>query len=134
MGVRQWHAWSLDHLRGRTANVSKNWCILPQRVYILGGQLLPSGFSKGIYSYVFLSFFKDFISFIFRERGREGEREGEKHQCVVASHVPPTGDLAHNPGMCPDWEWNRRPFGSQAGAQSTEPHQPGRLCCLYPLT
>ena len=62
--------------------------------------------------------------FIFRDRGREGEREGEKHQCVVASHVPPTGDLAHIPGMCPDWESNQRPFGSQAHAQSTEPHQP----------
>ena len=23
-----------------------------------------------------------------------------------------------------DWEWNRRPFGSQANTQSTEPHQP----------
>ena len=34
-------------------------------------------------------------------------------------------DLAHNPGMCPDWESNQRPFGLQAGAQSTEPHQPG---------
>ena len=33
--------------------------------------------------------------------GREGEREGEKHQCVDASHAPPTGDLACNPGMCP---------------------------------
>ena len=44
---------------------------------------------------------------------------------MVASHVPPTGDLAHNPGMCPDWESNQRPFGSQAGTQSTEPHQPG---------
>ena len=43
-------------------------------------------------------FFKD----IFRQRGREGERGGEKHQCVVASHAPPTRDLAHNPGMCPD--------------------------------
>ena len=42
----------------------------------------------------------------FRQRGREGEREGQKHQCVVASHMPPTGDLAHNPGMCPDWESN----------------------------
>ena len=28
-------------------------------------------------------FFK--ILFIFRQRGREGERDGEKHQCVVAS-------------------------------------------------
>ena len=45
----------------------------------------------------------------------EGEREGEKHQCVVASHTPPTGDLAHSPGMCPDWESNWRPFGLQAG-------------------
>ena len=36
----------------------------------------------------------------------EGERKGEKHQCVVASHMAPTGDLARNPGMYPDWEWN----------------------------
>ena len=42
----------------------------------------------------FILFFKDFLLFIFKERGREGEREGEKCQCVVASHVPPTGDLA----------------------------------------
>ena len=55
----------------------------------------------------------------------EGEREGEKQQCVVASHEPPTGDLARNPGMSPDWELNQVPFGSQAGTQSTEPHQPG---------
>ena len=53
-------------------------------------------------------FFKDFIYlFIFRRRGREGEREGVKHQCVVASHAPPTEDLACNPGMCPDWESNQ---------------------------
>ena len=44
--------------------------------------------------------------FIFREKGREGEREGEKHQCVAASHAPPAVDLAHNPGTCPDWESN----------------------------
>ena len=43
----------------------------------------------------------------------EGEREGEKHQCVVASRAPPTGDMACNPGMCPDWESNHQPFGSQ---------------------
>ena len=28
-----------------------------------------------------------------------------------------TGDLAHKPGMCPDWESKRRPFGLQAGTQ-----------------
>ena len=45
---------------------------------------------------------------------------------MVASHAPDTGDLAHNPGMCHDWESNQQPFGSQAGVQSTEPHEPGR--------
>ena len=40
--------------------------------------------------------------FFFRQW--EGKEKGEKHQCVVASCAPPTGDLAHNPGMCPDWE------------------------------
>ena len=38
----------------------------------------------------------------FRQRGWEGDRVGEKHQCVVASHLSPTGDLAHNPGMSPE--------------------------------
>ena len=70
--------------------------------------------------------FLRFYLFIFRERGREEEREGEKHQCVVASHMPPNGDLACNPGMCPNWELNQQPFGSQVGTQSTEPHQPGQ--------
>ena len=69
-------------------------------------------------------FLKDFIYLLFRVRGREGERKGEKHQCVVASCTPSTGDLAQNPGMCPDWESNWRPFALQFGAQSTKPHQP----------
>ena len=54
----------------------------------------------------------------------EGERE--KHQCVVASRKPPTGDLARVTGMCPDWESKWQPFSSQTGAQSTEPHRPGQ--------
>ena len=74
--------------------------------------------------FISFSFFKDFI-YLFLDRG-EGRERG-KHQCVVASHPPPTGDLAHNPGMCPDWDSNWRPFSSQAGTQSTEPHQPGPL-------
>ena len=53
-----------------------------------------------------LMFFLRFYLFIVRGRGREEEREGEKHQCVVASRAPPTGNLARNPGMCPDWDWN----------------------------
>ena len=73
----------------------------------------------------YLLFFKRFNLFIFREGGKEGERQGEKHQCEVASHALPTGDLACNPGTCPDWESNWRFFGSHARTQSTEPHQPG---------
>ena len=44
--------------------------------------------SSNLFTYVFI--FKDFYLFIFRQRGREGEREGEKQQCVVASCMPPT--------------------------------------------
>ena len=44
-------------------------------------------------------YFKDFI-YLFLEREWEGGREEGKHQYVVASHAPLSGDLACNPGMC----------------------------------
>ena len=40
--------------------------------------------------------------------------------CGCLSHAPYQG-----PGMCPNWESNRQPFGSRAGTQSTEPHHLG---------
>ena len=80
--------------------------------------------------YNFHCFCWRFYLFIFRERGREGEREGEKHQRVVASQAPSTQDLAYTPGMCPDWESNWWAFGLQAGTQSTEPPHPGLVVCL----
>ena len=46
-------------------------------------------------------FKKDFI-YLFLDRGRENERE--RNINVFASHVPPTRDLAQNPGKCPDGE------------------------------
>ena len=66
----------------------------------------------------------------FLERGKEGEREGEKYQYAAASRMPSTGDVACKPGMCPDWESNRGPFALQATTQPTEPHQPGENCFL----
>ena len=48
-----------------------------------------------------ISFFLDFI-YLFLERGRDGEREEEKHQRVVASHAPPTGYVALACAL--DWE------------------------------
>ena len=48
---------------------------------------------KVIYLLVIYYYYYYFIFKAFLERGREGERDGEKHQCVVASHMPSTGDL-----------------------------------------
>ena len=84
---------------------------------------MPNSHTKEYY--VFGNFLNSFFKYIFRDRGKEGEREREKHQCVVASHTPQTGDLVHNSGMCPDWELNQLLFDSQACTQSTELHQPG---------
>ena len=42
-------------------------------------------------------YFFNLYLFIFSQRGREGEREGEKHQCLVASCKPHTG----KPGLQP---------------------------------
>ena len=90
-----------------------DWCIIP---------VLAIFQVWAIHGFLFLFLIKSLC--IFRERVKKG-RKGEKHQCVVASCVLPNGDLACNPGICPHWESNLGPFGSQAGTQSTEPHKPG---------
>ena len=56
---------------------------------------------------------KRFYLFIFREKGRDGRREGEKH-LSVASHKQS------------DWESNWWPFAMQDDTQLTEPHQTGQ--------
>ena len=84
-----------------------------------------TGKTKALNAFIFQRFYL----FIFR--GGKGWRKGstddvwEKHRSVVFC-TPPTGDLAHNPGMCPDQESNQWPFSLQADTQSTEPHQPGQ--------
>ena len=52
-------------------------------------------FFKGLFIYLF----------IFRERGKEGEREGEKHHCVVCLTRPPLGTWTPRLGMEPVTPW-----------------------------
>ena len=88
------------------------------------GQIPSRGHARGTHTLMFLSlsfslplwlkvnkrnilFKKDFIYFIFRERGQEGERGGERHRCVsetstdCLSYTFQPG-LARNPGKDPD--------------------------------
>ena len=75
----------------------------------VGGAPITSSFLF----YFFECCFKDFCLFrekIFRVKVREGEREGEKHQCgkETIDQLPLvhalTRDRTHNPGLCPDRE------------------------------
>ena len=80
-------------------------------------------FKKKIYLFIYL----------FLE-GREEERETNINVWLPLTPSLTPRDLAYNPGVCPDWESNRRPFGSQAGTQFTELHQPGLKLYLIPYT
>ena len=75
------------------------------------------------------TFFKKDFTYLFLERGEGRKRGRETSMRGCLSHTP-TGHLTCNPGMCPDWESNQWPFGSQASTQSTEPQQPGQNIIL----
>ena len=83
-------------------------------------------YTYAIYTYTICHLYmkKRFYLSIFRARGKEGERE---RNINVWLPLPRSlnGDLACNPGMCPDWQSSQRPFASQAWAQPTEIHHIG---------
>ena len=100
----------LDGVEGRERNISM-WLPLKHhlletwpatRAYTLTGiepaTLWFADTSQGFFYVFFLT-----ILFIFRVGG-EGERRETIRGCLLLAH---TGDLACNPGMCPDWESNR---------------------------
>ena len=70
------------------------------------------------------------------EKERERNIDVQEKPRLVASHMPPAEEPAHSPDMCPGWELTQWPFGSQAGAHSTEPQQPGLIYkkCVFILT
>ena len=90
--------------------------------------ILPSLVKAAI---LFFFFFLRFCLFVclFRDVKRREKQRGRNRS--VASHLPSSEDLAHNPGMCPHQESNWRIFSAQAGSQSTEPHQPGQASSSY---
>ena len=67
----------------------------------MGAHLLFGGRGGGGVLFFYIYIYIRFYLFIFRERGSEGEKKGEKYQCVVACHMVPTGDLAHKPRHAP---------------------------------
>ena len=66
------------------------------------------------------AFFFLMILFIYFERGERREKELERN---INVSLP-------LPGMCPEWELNQQPLGSEAGIQFTEPHQSGHEACF----
>ena len=107
--LKQWEKW--PEAQWSCAQITIVRARLAQDFSALAGWI-----EREPYSFIF---FLDFI-YLYLERGEEKEKEGERNIHVrekywlVASHTPPNGDLTHNPGVCPDWELNLWPFGSQA--------------------
>ncbi|KAF6084386.1 hypothetical protein HJG60_008648 [Phyllostomus discolor] len=91
---------SIDTKFGLASLFTFSWCSLFLHILSVVGV-------KPHFVLIVFFFVKILFIYLFIEKGREGQREGEKYRCMVASWVPPTGDLACNPGMCPDWESNQ---------------------------
>ena len=71
------------------------------------------------------SFFLRFYLFIFREGKGERNRGRETLICRCLSGAPYLLGIWPTTQACALTGNHWRPFGSKAGAQSTEPHQPG---------
>ena len=72
---------------------------------------------------ILIYFLEDFIFILERgERGKEERKSGS-----VASNMPLTGDLACDPGMCPDRESSLQPFALWEDTQLTEPRWSGAI-------
>ena len=74
---------------------------------------------------MYFIYFQKFI-YLFLETGKGERKKGRESSMCGCLCAPPTGTLAYNPGMFPDWESDHPPLVLQALTQSTELHQPGQ--------
>ena len=74
---------------------------------------------------------EDFV-YLFLERGRVRD-ERERNDVWLPFARPLLGTWPATQPCILDWESNQGPFDSQAGTQSTEPHQPGLIFCFVCL-
>ena len=74
----------------------------------------------------FLGFFFFFLRFdLVLERGEGREKERERNISWLPLIHALTGGQTCNPGTCPDWALNQRPFALREDTQPTEPHWSG---------
>ena len=89
----------------------------------LGGAICPYAFVPKVFSH--RSFFLSFI-YLFLDSGEGRQKERERNSNVwLPLTCPLLGSWPAAQACALDWESNQWPFGLQASAQSTEPHQPG---------
>ena len=81
---------------------------------------------------VVLNIFKEDFVYLLVERGERSEKERERNMLEIHRSV-----ASHAPNWGPGWQPRHVPwpgvelFDSWAGAQSTEPHQPGLNIYLF---
>ena len=75
--------------------------------------------------FIYFLFLK--VLFIFWRGRREGEREGKKHQCVVASCAPPYWGSGSQPRHVPWLVIKPVTLWFADHCSTTEPHQPGLI-------
>ena len=89
--------------------------------YFVKSSVLTEGPPETKRALIFLKYFIYLL--IFKETGREGEREGDKRQCVVASHMPPLGTWPTTQACALT---GNRTSDSLVHRQELNAHQPGQ--------
>ena len=89
-------------------------CAVCSVVCVLG---IPSHMNSKVFGHNYMNYYHEvfFLSFfqnyLFLERGEGREKKKERNiDWLSLTHIHPTEDQVHNPGMFSEWEWNPQPF------------------------